>query len=1473
MKDVLILSEYPRVDHYKQKGNKTEFNYFNTQMGKILSAVVKEYANITRRNYDFDYVYKLIPEPLQVKNNKVLKYKEPTLKEVNNPVGQNTLSFKDQLYNTIIQGKPKVVVPTGKLGTKLLVGETSITKVRGVPQEITLENDLGSHTFWVLPTFSVEYVSVKPNLERYVATDFRTIGKFLSHGDSAFKPEETHYELVTSIDRVKEIFHHDIQQQYDEYKITAWDLETTSLRPDLPGAKALVLTMTWKHGQGVTIPLYKSDFQWENGQQDIDTILDLFKEWQKDKEQQKVGHNLNYDLKFLRLTENLEHAESNQDTKVGWYLAVSQEKAESLRLSNLSYEATTIGGYDKPLEDFKVWYKQDLLKYLEKLISEKVSANKDIAKKEYKVNKTDYNSWIKEKIDPNAQVELDKFDKQTEMTNIDKQYLNLGLNIERVTRTQLMNNPDFEKVVNESPEFMNLSDKGKDYVITNALNQINTHKKSTKVKNKVDGGDFNYDWIPLELLHDYASGDTDACRRIYIDVRDRLKTRPKAVRLLTHDYPRLTRTLTKMEANGLYVDYEYAKSNNQAYSQELENIIKKINEFWGAREVVEYKTKMYELGLEEMNKPTKERDNELLKWRNKYKNETIDFNPQSSWDKGKLFFDILGVELPYQKEFITKKVFEDGKPESELVWEDYKTDKGAIKYIAKHYPELQEIMDLFLEYSAISTRKSTFTETFLEKVSPVTGALHGTFNETGTECVSGDTLLITSNGIQEIQNISDCRKEKEFTNVQMSVPNHLGEISNASDFYYSGVGKSLTITLENGLELTASYNHPLRKNIYYSKGKSVNKNKSFEKHLHELEWVESRNLKKGDYLQVSLDTQMFGNKVDLDINAHSYVKKTTNVPYVLPKTITPELAEFIGMYMADGNIKTGNGTKAISITNSSKQVRDRIIYLVSKLFNIVPKDKKSHNRVEYVTFNSLGLVTWLENVLEFRHGAPNKTVPKIVLESTKEVQQAFIKGLSLDSSTKKKKYPSIYFSSVSKELIDRLNIMLNNLGYFTRLSKSIDTRGYLDCYSLQLTYENVEKYISEIGFVQNEKHSICQDKLKNYLVNKPFKPKKEGVIQGENVTLVKVKSVKENGEIPLFDLHVPNEHSFVGNSIINHNTSRLSSSNPNLQNIPAKTTDVTKFDYKHPIKRTFASRFKNGVLVGADYANIEMRIIGLFCKDNEMTQSFIDGDDIHKATASIVNQVPIEQVTAEQRQKAKAVNFGLAFGETPFSFAGKNDMEVEEAERIFNQYYETKPKVKQGIDNTHDFVEQNGYVETMSGHRRFLKGAQSSDLKTKNQAFRQSFNAIVQGSASYLTNMSLTFIDDYIVSRGLKSKMIATVHDSLLIDCPPEEVREITKVVKHIMENLPFDFLMYDMNGNVIRYPISADTEISFNYNDVVDYDDDEFVTFNSAKGYIDYYLALNKIKYTFESGVINEEQKEQLQSKVKEQKSLYQNM
>src|SRR5699024_7858652 len=336
-------------------------------------------------------------------------------------------------------------------------------------------------------------------------------------------------------------------------------------------------------------------------------------------------------------------------------------------------------------------------------------------------------------------------------------------------------------------------------------------------------------------------------------------------------------------------------------------------------------------------------------------------------------------------------------------------------------------------------------------------------------------------------------------------------------------------------------------------------------------------------------------------------------------------------------------------------------------------------------------------------------------------------------------------------------------------------------------------------------------------------------------------------------------------------TSRLSSSNPNLQNLPAHTSDVNKFDYKHPIKRSFVSRFENGVLLGADYSALEMRIIGLFTKDPDMLQSFLNGEDIHKATASIVYNKPVEEVTKEERQATKAVNFGLAFGESPFSFAGKNNMEVSEAEEIFEKYFQTKPSVKTSIDSVHEFVQQYGYVDTMHGHRRFIRSAQSADKKIKNEGLRQSFNTIIQGSGSFLTNMSLTYLDDFIQSRNLKSKVIATVHDSILIDCPPEEAKIMAKVTLHIMENLPFDFLKAEIDGKEVQYPIKADMEIGLNYNDMVGYDEEEIDTFNSYQGYIKYMMNLQTLEDYKESGKLTDEQFEKATNVVKGEKSIYQ--
>ncbi|AVR55586.1 DNA polymerase [Staphylococcus phage phiSA_BS2] len=216
-------------------------------------------------------------------------------------------------------------------------------------------------------------------------------------------------------------------------------------------------------------------------------------------------------------------------------------------------------------------------------------------------------------------------------------------------------------------------------------------------------------------------------------------------------------------------------------------------------------------------------------------------------------------------------------------------------------------------------------------------------------------------------------------------------------------------------------------------------------------------------------------------------------------------------------------------------------------------------------------------------------------------------------------------------------------------------------------------------------------------------------------------------------------------------------------------------------------------------------------------------------------------------------------------------MTVEEAEDIFNKYYATKPKVKQSIDDVHTFVQENGYVETMNGHRRFLADAQSTDRKKKNEALRQSFNTVIQGGGAYFTNMAITYIDEYIQTRNMRSKLVATVHDSIVVDCPPEEVKTMSKVILTCMENLPFDFLFVDYMGEKIRYPIDADMEIGFNYNDAVEYDEEEIETFKSYQGYIKYHLALDKLSDYFESKKINEEQYKEAIKQVEEQKHLYQ--
>lgn len=723
----LILFDHIREEHYSVVNNKPQFKLFSTPNGKILKSILDKFAGLKRtkgiKNYDINYLYNAIPQPIYNDYGKIIKYNDVKQSEVK--------PYYERMNNIIMENKYDIIIPLGKLGVKYLLNVSSIGKVRGVPTKV----DIGSHTTWVLPTYSIEYTNVNKNAERYVVADLELVGKFIKEGEEAFKPKTVEYELVTDIERVREIFSKEVKNDNnDGVDITAWDLETNSLSPEKKGSKPLVLSMSWKNGQGVTIPLYKSDFTWENGQQDIDEILSMLKEWVASKDDIKVGHHLKYDIKFLMATQNFVNFESNLDTLVGWYLTVSQESTESKRLSDITYMVTDMGGYDKPLEDFKVWFIQELLKKVSNTINNRKKDNKKEAKKKYGVKVTEYDSWIESKLQES--VALDEHDEKLHVSLEEKKYINLGLTPEVLNHNVFMDE-DIQEVLKSSKEYMSLSEKGKSYVLNTALTLINKFRNVKDVINEVDGGNFNYDWIPLELMHPYASGDTDACRRIYCKIMDKFKQqdRPKARELFERDYPRLDRTLARIESNGLFADLDYMEKNNEVYNKELDKVENRVRNHPLIKEFEESRYELYLAGVEEFeNNTPKERDKEITQYRDKFKNGSWKFKISSGVHKGEVLYDILSIMLPYDQNYVKSASFTK-KRENEITWEDYKTDSKSLTYILKNMDLKEDVKSLIedlLYYASIQTKRNSFTNKLPNMINKETRTLHGSFSATTT---------------------------------------------------------------------------------------------------------------------------------------------------------------------------------------------------------------------------------------------------------------------------------------------------------------------------------------------------------------------------------------------------------------------------------------------------------------------------------------------------------------------------------------------------------------------------------------------------------------------------------------------------------------------------------------------------------------------------------------------------------------------
>jgi DNA polymerase I len=242
-------------------------------------------------------------------------------------------------------------------------------------------------------------------------------------------------------------------------------------------------------------------------------------------------------------------------------------------------------------------------------------------------------------------------------------------------------------------------------------------------------------------------------------------------------------------------------------------------------------------------------------------------------------------------------------------------------------------------------------------------------------------------------------------------------------------------------------------------------------------------------------------------------------------------------------------------------------------------------------------------------------------------------------------------------------------------------------------------------------------------------------------------------------------------------TGRLSSNNPNLQNIPVRT------DRGKEIRKAFIPRDSKHILLSADYSQIELRIVAAISGDANMCKAFQDGTDIHTATAARVYNIEEKDVTKEMRYKAKSVNFGIIYGQGAFGLADNLGISRTEAKEIIDNYKKQFPGIQKYMDDTINFARENGYVETLMGRKRWLRDINSANFTVRGFAERNAINSPIQGTAADMIKLAMQKVQAAMKKEKMESKMLLQVHDELVFDALKSEVKELKPLILENMQS------------------------------------------------------------------------------------------
>ncbi len=279
----------------------------------------------------------------------------------------------------------------------------------------------------------------------------------------------------------------------------------------------------------------------------------------------------------------------------------------------------------------------------------------------------------------------------------------------------------------------------------------------------------------------------------------------------------------------------------------------------------------------------------------------------------------------------------------------------------------------------------------------------------------------------------------------------------------------------------------------------------------------------------------------------------------------------------------------------------------------------------------------------------------------------------------------------------------------------------------------------------------------------------------ENRELSKLKSTYVDALPAALVKHTGRVHTSYGQT--GAVTGRISSSNPNLQNIPIRTEEGRR------VRNGFIAE-KGSVLLSVDYSQIELRIVAHMANDEAMLAAFRAGEDIHATTAAAVYGIELEAVTKDMRRHAKAINFGLIYGMSAFGLARSTELTLAEAEEFVKTYFKKFPGVKKYLDETRQRAAQQGYVETLLRRRRYFPALQGKvNPQMKNREEREAINAPIQGTAADIMKIAMLKIPSALIAAGLKSKMLLQVHDELVLECPKGELEKTAQIVQETMAN------------------------------------------------------------------------------------------